>query len=460
MPNQEYFRTGRSLMLGAIVLTVIAAAAIWWAMAVLSPMPPRMVLMATGPQGGAYGEWGARYHEILARKGFDLRLLPTAGTLENLDRLRDPRSGVGVAFVQAGLTTAADSPDLLSLGTISYEPLWFFYRDVPRGRPYNDLLGKRLSIGPQGSGTRALMLRILALNGIRQDEAELLPLPPEQAKEKLLQGEIEGAVMVASWESAVVRQLLAAQNIGLMSFPRADAYLALDPYLNKVVVPAGVGDLAKNLPPKEVTLLAPKASLVVRRDMHPAIQYLLLEAASQIHAGPGFFHKAGQFPAPESIDLPLSEDARHFYKSGPPFLQRYLPYWLAVLEERFLILMIPLLGVIYPLLRFMPAVYGWGMRRRILRLYGELKILEAQLVERKSRQSMGGLLFRLDQLEARVNHLRLPVTFMPMLYTLRHHITLARERLERLPGIDDPGSISGETGREGGKATDNKERAR
>ncbi len=188
--------------------------------------------------------------------------------------------------------------------------------------------------------------------------------------------------------------------------------------------------------------------------MHPALQYLFLEAASQIHSSPGFFHKAGQFPAPEAIDLPLSADARHFYKSGPPFLQRYLPFWLAVLGERLLVLLIPLVGVVYPLVRYVPAMYEWGMRRRIFRLYGELKLLEVQLEERSVGQGMGDLLPQLDQLEARVNQLRLPVTFMPMLYTLRHHINLARERLEKLPVRNDElGSTSGETGRVGGEVT-------
>lgn len=453
MRIQEYFSSrGRYLLLGSIVLIPAAAVAIWWVLAVLWPMPPRMMVMATGPQGGAYAELGNRYREILARGGLELRLLPTAGTLENLALLRDPRSGVSVGFVQAGLTTATDSPDLTSLGAISYEPLWFFWRGVPQIRDRGDLRGKRLSIGPEGSGTRALMLRILALNGIGGGDAELLSLTPEEGKEKLLQGEIDGVAMVASWESPVVRKLLADPSIGLVSFPRTDAYIALYPYLNKVVVPAGVGDMDKNLPPTDVMLLAPKASLIIRQDMHPALQYLFLEAASQIHSGPGFFHKAGRFPSAEAIDLPLSADASHFYKSGPPFLQRYLPYWMAVLAERLLILLIPLVGVVYPLVQNIPAIYDWGERRRILRLYGELKFLEVQLVERGVGQGMGDLLFRLDQLEARVNLLRLPVTFMPMLYTLQHHISLARERLEKLASSkhelssadDERGCVGGE----------------
>ena len=453
MRIKEFSRArGRYFIFGSIMLILIAAGAIWWALGILFPMPPRVVVMATGPQGGAYAELGTRYREILAREGFELRLLPTAGTLENLDRLRDPRSGVSIGFVQAGLTTAVESPTLTSLGTISYEPLWVFYRGEPRGRVYGDLRGTRFSIGPEGSGTRALMLKILALNGIGEGDAELLPFPPERAKEKLLQGEIDAAAMVAAWESPVVRQLLADEKVKLMSFPRAEAYLALQPYLNKVKVPAGVGDLAKNLPATDVTLLAPKASLVVRQDMHTALQYLFLDAASQIHSGPGFFQKAGQFPAPEGIDLPLSSDARHFYKSGPPFLQRYLPFWLAVLGERLLILLIPLAGVVYPLLKFMPSMYQWIMRRRIFRAYKELKWLELQLVRFRAGKDTADLLSRLDHLEVSVNHLRLPVIFMPMLYSLRSHVHMARQRLEKLRKNDEVGSTGAAMDRGGGGA--------
>jgi TRAP transporter TAXI family solute receptor len=455
MMFREYFHDrGRYLMLASIVFTAIAAAAIWWILAVLAPLPPRTVVMATGPQGGAYAEWGARYREILAREGFELRLLPTAGALESLAKLRDPRSGVSVAFVQAGVTTADESPDLTSLGTVSYEPLWFFCRGMPQGRTLGDLRGKRISIGPEGSGTRALMLRIMKLHGASERDAEFLSLKPEEAKEKLLQGEIDAMALVMSWESPVVRRLLSAPNIGLVNFPRADAYLALDPYLNKVKVPTGVGDLAKNLPPTDVMLLAPKASLVVRKDIHPALQYLFLDAASQVHSGPGFFQKAGQFPAPEAIDLPLSADARHFYKSGPPFLQRYLPFLLAVLAEKLLILLIPLAGIVYPLLRFLPGIYGWGMRRRIFRLYGELKFLEAQLERHEVGKDPAELLSQLDRLDRRVDQLRVPKTFMHLLYTLRFHITMARERLEKRPAANSElGFKSGETDRGGREET-------
>jgi TRAP-type uncharacterized transport system substrate-binding protein len=432
MAHSESTVMRRRLVLIASILTLtIVIAAVWVAFALLQPTPPRTVVMTTGSEGSAYAEFGKRYGEFFAREGIDLQLLPSAGAVENLDRLRDPHSKVSVGFVQGGTTDPHKSPELRSLGTLFYEPLWFFYRDVNLEHGMEGLRGKRISIGPEGSGTRALTLALLARNGIDRGLAELLPYPPQMAGEKLLGGEIQAAIMLTSWDAPMVQRLVTDDNVQIVSFPRADAYVALYPFLNKLVLPQGVGDMAKNRPPKDVFLLAPKASLAVRSDLHPAIQYLLLDAASEIHGGPGIFQKAGQFPAPESIDLPLSERAREFYKSGRPFLQRYLPFWLAVLAGQLLVLLIPVVGVLYPALRLVPSLYGWAMRRRIFRLYGELKFLETELDQRNAGESTEDLVSQLDRLEERVNHFRAPVAFAHMLYTLRVHINVVRERLRK-----------------------------
>jgi hypothetical protein len=336
-----------------------------------------------------------------------------------------------VGFAQTGSTTPEESPTLASLGTVFYEPLWLFYHGLDASKGFGALRGRRLSIGPEGSGTRALALKLLALADINAGTAELLPLLPEQALDALSRGEIDAAAILSSWESPVVRQLMTAPGVTLASFPRADAVLALNPYLSKLVLPAGAADLARNLPPVDVVLVSSKASLVVRRDLHPAIQYLLLEAASEIHSRPGIFHKAGEFPAPEAIDLPLSQEARQFDKSGRPFLQRYLPFWLAVLAERLLLLLLPLVAIVYPLLRSLPEAYDTLVRHRIATLYGELKLVEVEVENRSAEEGIADLLARLDALEHRAGHLRVSTLYAALLYTMKHHIVLVRERLEK-----------------------------
>jgi len=415
------------MALSATVIAIAVAIGVWSVIA--GGIPPRTVTLATGPETSAYAQIGERYRAILDRSGVALRLQPTAGSVENLARLRDPRSGVSAGFVIAGLSGAKEASELETLGTIYYEPLWVFEGASASGLAVEGLAGKRMSFGGEGSGTRALTNDLLALEGIETGRATLLDLPPAEAVDRLLRRDVDAVALVDSWDSPLIRRLVAAPEISLVTFPRADALVALRPHLNKLILPTGVGDLAANRPPRDVVLIAPKASLVIRRDLHEAIQFLLLDAAAQIHSGPGIFHRAGTFPAAESIDFPLSGEAVRFYKSGRPFLQRYLPFWLAVLTERLLLLLVPLVGIVLPLFRVVPDAYRAMVERRIIALYGELKMLETELEARGPGASRGELIPRLDALERRAAQLRVPLRFSQMLYTLKVHIALVRDRL-------------------------------
>ena len=422
-------RRGRRLAAALIALAVLGALG-WAVLTIGNPFPPRTLVMATGPEGSAFREFGARYREVLQRAGVELRLMETEGGVENLVRLRDG-SGVSAAFVECGLTSRKESPDLMSLGAVSLEPLWIFLRGPSQGTPAERLRGKRISIEPEGSGTQVLARRLLALNAVDETSVELLRLTPEQSAGALLRGEIDGAMMLTSWQSPAVRRLLVAEGIGLESHPRADAYVARFPCANKVVLPAGVADLATNVPPTDVPLLAIEASLVVRKDVHPAVQYLLLDAASEIHGDPEIFHGAGRFPAPETIDLPLSDQARAFYRSGPPFVYRYLPFWAAGLAERLLILLIPLFAVVFPIAHFFPTIYGYVIDHRIFRLYGELKMLEADMEASGRDPGWDDLARALDDLARRASHLQVPLHYAQRLFILKSHIALAQEEVEK-----------------------------
>ena len=420
------------LVAALVATTVLLGAGLWWALDQLRPLPPRHIVLATGSEGSAYRLYGEEYRQILAREGIDVDLRPSDGDVENLHLLSDPASDVDAAFVQGGLTTKKASPQLASLGTLFYQPLWIFYRSLGRTPAgfLKDLNGLRVSMGPPRSGTRALSETLLASAGIDTDSALLKDLNPEVAAEQLERGQIDAAVILGSWDSPAVQKLLQAPGISLLPLRRVDAYAALFPYLERLVLPEGTGDLAHDNPPADLPLLAVKSSLVVRRDLHPSIQYLLLDAAEQIHGHPGVFDDAGQFPAAEAIDLPLSAEARQFYKSGPPLTQRYFPFWLAALVERLVVLLVPLLGVMYPLVRLAPAAYAWSIRRRIFGLYSELRVLELAVGAGSKAPVSAEVIGRLDSLEQRAHRLQLPVAYSPMLYTLRDHITLVRRRVE------------------------------
>ena len=310
----------------AITIIVTAAAIAGVAITMLRNMPPHRIVMATGPEGSSYYEDGKRYRGALAKAGVEVQLLPTAGSVETATLLRDPHSGVSVGLIQGGVIGAANTAGLESLGTLAYEPLWWFHRRENQGVGVDGLRGRKIAIGPQGSGTRALSLELIKRTGMERQIGELLALSPREAAEKLKAGEIDVAFMMTPWDAPVVQQLLADERVALSGFPHADAFVALYPFLNKVIVPRGVTDLARDQPPADVILIATKTSLVVRQDLHPALQYLLLNAATEIHSRPSIFNRANEFPAAEAIDMPLSSEAARFYKSGLPFLHDYFPF--------------------------------------------------------------------------------------------------------------------------------------
>jgi TRAP-type uncharacterized transport system substrate-binding protein len=410
------------------MLVVATVAVLWVLLSSLIRMPGRDLAIATGPPGSAYAHFAQEYRDSLARDGVRLRLVPTNGAVENLQLLRDPKSGISAGFAQSGTTSEQESPQLVSLGTVFEEPLWVFCRCNDIIALMRDRPDARVSIGPVGSATRPLALRLLSLFGLDLNRLQLRDYASGESAEKLLSGDLDVATILSAWESPAVQKLLVAPGIELVSMRRADAYVALQPNFTKLVLPEGVADLRADLPPANVTLIASKASLIVRADLHPALQYLLLRAAIEAHAAPGVFQKPGEFPAPEVIDLPISEEARHMYRSGPSILQRTLPFWLAELVQRLLVIILPIAGILYPMWSLFPKIYRWQMQGRIYRLYGELRVFEMLLRDNKDPDSRARLLTGIEDLERRVLELRIPKAFSEMSFNLRAHVRALRER--------------------------------
>jgi TRAP-type uncharacterized transport system substrate-binding protein len=406
------------------------AVLLWTLFAVLRPLPGRDLAIATGPPGSAYARAAERYRKILARNGVRLRLVPTNGAVDNVRKLKDPKSGVDAGFVQAGTISENEAPDLVSLGTVFYEELWLFCRCPDPLPPPRNWAGWRISIGPEGSAGRPLALELLALNGLDTQKLQPLAYHDEQAAQALLAGQLDAALILSAWSSPVVQQLARAPEIRLVGNPRADAYVALDPNLSKVVLLRGVADLATDRPPEDTPLLAAKASLVVRETLHPALQYLLLNAAIEVHSRHGIFQRAGEFPAPEEIDLPISKEARNLYGSGPTFLQRTMPFWLAEFVQRMLILIIPIAGIVYPLWSLGPKLYYWQARRRLYPMYRELKSLEREFATTSTPGPPASLLGQLDDLERRARDLQMPGTLNADAYNLWTSIRALRKRVD------------------------------
>ena len=431
MTRPKKFRdlSRRDLWLTIIPVVLIALAAFVFAFRFVEPAPPGSFVISTGAVDGGYDMFALRYKEILARDGVKLELRPSAGSQENVSRLLDDSSEVEVGFLQGGSAFSTNAPGLVSLGSIYYEPLWVFYR----GREIHDfgaLQGRKLAIGPEESGTRALALQLLAVNAAVMPPTVLLPDNGQHAADLLLQGKLDAVFLVGPPESPLVEQLVSAPGIRLLSLDRAEAYTRRFPALTRLTLPQGVFDFVKNVPAHDVTLISPTANLLAVDGLHPALAYLLMRAASEVHGGAGLLHRAGDFPAPLNAEFPLSAEATRYYKSGPPFLQRYLPYWAAVLVDRLWLTLLPVLALLLPLGRIVPAVYRWRARSRIYRWYAKLKEAELELDEKATPQKLTELLTQLDEIERAVNRINTPLAYTDNLYAFRQNVNLVRQRVQ------------------------------
>lgn len=429
----------RDLLIVGLPLLLLVIAGFWLAAQYIRPAPPDTLIISTGGEGGAYQRFGASYKEVLARYGIKVTEEPSAGSTENLERLRDPERVIDAAFVQGGTARMQDDDTLVSLGGLYNEPLWIFYRaelepdETPLTR-ISELKRRRIAIGGTGSGTRTLALELLQANQIHAGNAKLLEQGGTALVQAFAANKIDAAFIVGPAQSAAIWTLLHTPGIKLMSLVQAEAYTRLFPYLSTQILPRGAINLAADMPPRDIKLLSSTASLVVREDTHPALIDLLMLALSEVHGGPGIFQRPGEFPratVTTGVDFPLSKEADRYYKSGKPLLQRYLPFWAATLIDRMVVMLIPLIAVLIPVMKIAPGLYDWRIKSRIYRRYGELKFIEAEVDADPTRQTREEWLKRVDDIERDVNRLPMPVTFADMVYTLRSHIVLVRQAIER-----------------------------
>ncbi len=428
-PSMDAFGLSRGAALASL-LTVSAAIvlAVFW---FFESAPPRTIVFTSGIDGSSFQTNAERYRTNLAAKGVTLKILRSEGSLENLRRLRDPSSPVEVGFVQGGVTNITAGRKLVSLGSVSYEPLFVFYRGGGAMTILSELAGKRLAIGPAGSGTRDLALTLLHLNGIEPGGAtQLLDLESGEAAQALLDGKVDAAFLMGDSASpALIRQFLHSPEIHLFDFVQADGYIRQVSYLSKLVLPQGAIDFGKNIPPHDINLIGPTLEILARTDLHPALSDLLLEAAQEVHSKPGLLKRRGEFPAPLEHDFPISADASRYYSSGRSFFYRYMPFWLASIVRRVLLAIVPAIVLLIPGLKVLPSLYRLRMQMRIRRWYRALLALERGSFGATGPGKRRELIAKLDHIETEVNRLKVPASFADQFYGLREHIAFVRDRL-------------------------------
>lgn len=427
----------KDALLSVLPTAAVLAIGIWAALRFIDPAPPMRVVIATGAEDSEYLDFARSYAGLLAQDGVTLDVQSSGGAMDNIKRLRDSDDAARIAFLQDGLSdtdeshASESSVELVSLGSVSYEPIWIFYRGKALETRLSELSGKRIAIGSKGSGTQVFALRLLQASGVTASNSHFVYADRIQAQQLLQQGTVDAAFFIGAPESNLVRSLVAYPGIRVMNLDQSEAATRQFPYLHHLVLPHGAMDLAHNIPAKDLNLLATTTTVVVTQSLHPALVALLMKAMQKTHAKPDLLNAAHAFPAAKDIDFELSKEAARFYQSGPPFLQRYLPFWLANLVDRAALAIIPLLAILVPVLRAAPALYGWRIRRRIYRWYGELKYLEIQAQALQGDEPREGLLKQLDQIESNVTHAVLPLAFSDHAYVLKEHIDLVRRKFQQ-----------------------------
>ena len=424
---------GRELLLTLGPALVLVIAAFLLAMRFMPPPPPKEVTIATGGETGGYYAFGKRYAEILARSGVKLNVATSAGSPDNVKRLDTPDSRTTIALLQGGIANSQTAPNLVSLGRVFHEPLWIFHHGSSIDR-LSQLNGKRLAVGAEGSGTRALVDDILKANQITASTATLVPLAGQAAVDALRKREVDAVFLVLAPQAPLVQELVRDTSVHIVSLAQADAMTKLFPYLAKLTLPQGVFDLSANVPERDIVMLAPQAALVAHNSVHPAIIALLAEAAQEVHGKGSWFAKAGEFPSQTDPEFEMDSDALRYYKSGPTFWKRILPYWVANMVERALVFAVPLLTVLIPLMKVLPSAYKWRFRQRLLHWYARLKEVEDDVSGLEggpaAATQAASLHAMLNSIDDSVSRLPVPIQFAEQFYNLRTHLNLVRERLK------------------------------
>lgn len=401
----------------------------------VGPAPPDRVVIAAGPEDGIYARFATRYQTFLEQHGITLEIRFTSGSIENLEQL-DRDNDVQIGLVQSGCGDRANSPYLRGLASLAIEPVWLFHRqDLPLA-DLRDLRGRRLGTGLEGSGSRIVAMEVLRKNGLDASSVTVSPLANDQSAAALEAGTLDAACFVVGSESPLVKQLLASSKITLFEFERADAYAQIFRHFSRVVLPRGVVDLELDLPPQDVELIGTLATLVAHQDLHPAVIDLLLQAADEVHRSGSLLEAPGEFPSAHRVDFPLSKEARRYFKHGPPFLQRYLPFWAATFLDRMKVMLLPLLTLMIPLIKTVPPLYRWRMRNRIFRWYRDLIEVDLALKPGISDEQAAAQVTALDRIEADVEQVTVPLSLADELYELRVHIELVRSKVRSCSGSE------------------------
>jgi TRAP-type uncharacterized transport system substrate-binding protein len=408
-------------------LSVIAAAIATVALIYLSRdlVPPGRLVFAGGAEGGGYSQLAGRYRTLLARDGIEMVVLETEGSAENARLLAS--GAVDAGLLQGGIPVDGD---VETLGAVFLEPVFVFLRaDLPLPRNPAEWDDLSVAAGAEGSGTRAAVRSLLAAVGPEAPALRLVSLGGAEAADAVIAGEVDAAVFVAPIDAPYLAPLFAAPEVELAELDHLATLSRRLPDSHVITLPSGAFSFEPPNPQGPIRILTLAANLVAQRDLHPALVDRLVAAAVEIHGDQDILSRQGEFPTMSLATLPQDPYARGLIEDGPSPLSRFLPYWVVAQISRFAILLLPILFILVPLLRALPAVYVWRQRRRVFRHYAAIRAIDQEVAQVSDAAALDALAEQLDRIEGDIASLNLPLPYREYAYTARLHIDLIRKRI-------------------------------
>ena len=401
----------------------------WLVLDYFIPAPPSEITIATGPRDTGLDYFGRRYRDLFARAGVKLDLRETTGSEENFGLLHDQNSGVQIAIVAAGVSDSTQAPEILSLGVVYTPPFWIFYSAADPLDSLPQLKGRRIAVGPPGSGVRIAAEKILERANVTSQTATLLPLAGREAADALSNGNADVAFIISPPDAPAIKALLKNPRIRLMDFSTAEALTRIFPNLVRLKLPKGVIELDPMVPSSDITLLGIFAKVLIRDGVHPAIVQLLAKTLKEVHGKPGIFQRSGEYPLADDSEFPLSQIAVDYYKSGPSLLQEYLPFWMIVYARRMIAVLLAAVAIIIPVLSFAPRLYAWFTQARLRKLYRRLRSVEKALLAGPNASQLKILRREIDDIDRTSGAISMASS--DLYFMLRYHVNQTRSLLAK-----------------------------
>lgn len=427
-----------SIMLRAnLWLVPVLAALVAGLFYFVAPPPPMHATMSTGGSNGGYALFAEKLRAELAKEGFELKLINSSGSRENTERLLDKNSSINLALMQSGQELeldAAQRKQLYNLGAVYQEPLWLFTREGIALNTLSDLLPLRTAVGSANGGTRMMINPLLIANNINSDAlpANWHAYSGKKALAALVNDELDAAFFLGPAESSLIQQAASHSELQLIHFSQAAAYRARLPFITEVNVGQGLLNLSSNQPHQATTILSPVAMLVANQSFHPALSALILAAAQEVMKSGTLIDAPDTWPKNLPHDFSTLTEAEYFHNKGLPLLQRYLPFRIASLADRYIILVIPLLVLLFPLFKMAGPLYRWRIRARIYRWYKYLRDVDKRFTNHTLPEHLDSEIKRLTELQMELAKVEVPLSYTNELYELHLHVRYVLQRLERL----------------------------